>query len=156
MKKVNQKAKKELDRLAALAEAGEGTGMQGYAKLHLGGRMDLVVEEVGSAKFGSAEGVYVPLYSFAHYGEMNGDAMRDPDVVLFRGPDGNWYPVSYRNDYVGAFDEVLAFEDGNVKFRARGMADLASFVGSWAANLKEYKAALVTPTKASLEFAAAF
>ena len=38
-------------------------------------------------------------YSIAHYGQQNGDLMADPEMT-FRG-DGT--PLTYRNDYVGAY-----------------------------------------------------
>jgi len=135
MRKVNKEAKRELDRLAALADANGGA-----VKLDGGSMMDLCVEKIGTARFGR-HGEIVPLYSFAHYGELNGDAMRDPDVVLFRGPDLNWYPVSYRNDYLGKYDECSMFDydgKGNFGWRPALARSIAVFVGTWAENMKRY------------------
>ena len=36
-----------------------------------------------------------PQVSVAHYGEQNGDLMRDPDLVCEVYPDGRWVPVSF-------------------------------------------------------------
>ncbi len=67
------------------------------------GYMSLSVEEIGSSEDGHR------LVSLCHYGEQNGDLMRDPDIVfLFHNlPDGAAAePVSFRNDYLGIFLEV--------------------------------------------------
>jgi hypothetical protein len=53
----------------------------------------------------------------AHYGEQNGDLMRDPEIcfVVSDGVDGlaNWTPLYFRNDYVGAEHEVITeLDDG--------------------------------------------
>ncbi len=45
----------------------------------------------------------------AHLGEQNGDVMQDPGMVfIYAKHDGDeWLvPVSYRNDYMGAYDEA--------------------------------------------------
>lgn len=60
----------------------------------------------------SVEHIGSDCLSVAHYGEQNGDLMRDPDMVFWKGPDSNWYPVSFRNDYVGTFQESVHFEEG--------------------------------------------
>ena len=76
-------------------------------------------------------------YSLAHYGLQNGDPMRDPDVIVWRGPDENFYPVAFRNDYQGIDREYVEFEGGKpVRIAPRAQADLASFCGTWMQNLK--------------------
>ncbi|MBS0155196.1 MAG: hypothetical protein JSS38_11410, partial [Nitrospira sp.] len=62
------------------------------------GYLPLSVEEIGCSGDGYR------LVSLCHYGEQNGDLMRDPDIVfLFHNvPDGMAAePVSFRNDYLG-------------------------------------------------------
>jgi hypothetical protein len=41
----------------------------------------------------------------AHYGEQNGDLMRDPEIV-FEVVADHWQPVSIQQDYVGSYREV--------------------------------------------------
>ena len=58
--------------------------------------MPLVIEAIGSGPMG------LPALSVAHYGEQNGDLMRDPEMCFELGFAGGphlnpWY---YRNDYM--------------------------------------------------------
>ena len=58
--------------------------------------MALVIEAIGTVPIG------LPALSVAHYGEQNGDLMRDPEMYFELGFAGGphlnpWY---YRNDYV--------------------------------------------------------
>ncbi len=72
------------------------------------GYMPLSVEEIGSSGDGYR------LVSLCHYGEQNGDLMRDPDVLfLFHNlPDGMAAePVAFRNDYLGIVQEVYRYDE---------------------------------------------
>jgi len=73
-------------------------------------------------------------YSFAHYGEQNGDAMRDPDVVFY-APDRltGVMPVSYRNDYLGVWKEYTECDSQGrpSKINVRGVEDLVRFCKTW-------------------------
>lgn len=40
--------------------------------------------------------------SVAHYGEKNGDAMRDPEMTFEQQPGGRWIACSFLNDYIGS------------------------------------------------------
>jgi len=71
------------------------------------GYMPLSVEEIGSSGDGDR------LVSLCHYGEQNGDLMRDPDIVfLFRNvSDGApAEPVSFPNDYLGIVQDVYQYD----------------------------------------------
>ena len=46
--------------------------------------------------------------SVAHYGELNGDAIRDPEIT-FRWPD--WTPTSITQDLVGRYAAVFLVVD---------------------------------------------
>jgi hypothetical protein len=103
---------------------------------HGGAVMALHVERIGANRYGK-------LYSFAHYYVQNGDAMRDPDVVMLQsdgisGTDA-FFPISYRQDGLGMFREYVVFNDEGTGWRIarRPQADLASFCATWARNLKE-------------------
>ncbi len=84
--------------------------------------MDLVIEKVDSNQI-----------SVAHYGEQNGDAMRDPEVV-FRLPE--WTPLFIQQDYMGTFHET---HDENGSPIPREVASLQSFCATWAKNLRDQK-----------------
>jgi hypothetical protein len=69
-----------------------------YLKIENLPYMELVIEAVDeSGPMG------LPAISVAHYGEQNGDLMRDPEMCFelgfHDGPELN--PFYYRNDYVG-------------------------------------------------------
>ena len=94
------------------------------------GYMPTVVEWVGRVDLGD-------LYSVAHYGEQNGDLMRDPDMVFVRTGCG-WMPVSYRNDYLGTQREALVFDNGAYKGkRPRELASQAKFARTWMQNIRQ-------------------
>jgi hypothetical protein len=121
-----------------------GTGQA--IKVESPGFMALCIECIGPSPHG--EGLVQ--ISVAHYGEQNGDAMRDPDMVFdvwadpncehkaFRWDTGTWRPVSYRNDYVGVHQEAVFLDDqGRVMVRPRLLRDLKGFARQWDRNIKE-------------------
>ena len=69
----------------------------------------------------------LPAISVAHYGEQNGDAMRDPaicaEVVLENGAAKLW-PYYFRNDYAGVE-------------RWNRLRDLESFMEMWDGNIQD-------------------
>jgi hypothetical protein len=92
--------------------------------------MRLVIEHVGKGPRGGQ------LVSVAHYGEQNGDLMRDPEIV-FEVAAGLWNPVSIQQDYVGSYREaVFVGADGKVYVRPAEVRDIASFARIWDRNLK--------------------
>jgi uncharacterized protein DUF6908 len=98
-------------------------------RLEVPGFMRLVIEYVGT---GPRDG---SLVSVAHYGEQNGDAMRDPEIVFEVG-GGAWCPVSIRQDYVGSYREaVYTGDDGKVYIRPREVRDIQSFARIWDRNI---------------------
>lgn len=125
MNKVNEKAKLVLDVLLTMCE-----------------------ESGGHIKIDNAPGRYMPLcvettmnncLSVAHYGEQNGDAMRDPDMVFWKSPAGEWFPVSYQNDFAGVYHEAVTEWAGGMPkaFKPRMQADQAQFAAVWMENLVE-------------------
>ena len=128
MYKLDSDAAAVMDRL--LAEMKDG-----YLKLDNNRAfMPLVVEHIGENPYGS-------LISVAHYGKQNGDAMRDPDVVLLHSStNGGYFPVSYRNDYVPVFREAVRFtgpSQTKIRTRPRIQRDLADFVNRWMRAIEE-------------------
>lgn len=112
-------------------------------RIESSGYMALCIEYLGPSPFG--EGLV--LISVAHYGELNGDLMRDPDVVFnvdasdhkrFGWRTGNWRPVSFRNDYAGVFREALILNAaGRVTVNMPVSADLIKFAEMWDKNLRD-------------------
>lgn len=100
------------------------------------GYMPLSVEEIGSSGDGYR------LVSLCHYGEQNGDLMRDPDIVfLFHNvSDGAAAePVSFRNDYLGIVQDVYRYDETGRRTHVLPtlQQDLTEFAESWFANLKD-------------------
>ena len=94
--------------------------------------MAVCIEVIGRTGLG-------PLVSVAHYYEQNGDAMRDPDVVMIDAP-GGLFPVSYRQDGLGINQDSVTYDenDGHINgVRVKMQVDIASFCGTWARNLKD-------------------
>jgi hypothetical protein len=92
--------------------------------------MQLVIEHIGAGPRGGE------LVSVAHYGEENGDLMRDPEIVFEVAADG-WHPVSIQQDYVGSYREAVSVgEDGRVSIRPAEVRDIQAFARIWDRNLK--------------------
>lgn len=105
-------------------------------RITVSGYMPLSVEEIGSSGDGQR------LVSLCHYGEQNGDLMRDPDMVfLFHNlPDGMAAePVSFRNDYLGIVQEVYRYDETGRRTHVVPSLkqELREFAESWFANLKD-------------------
>ena len=105
-------------------------------RITVSGYLPLSVEEIGSSGDGYR------LVSLCHYGEQNGDLMRDPDIVfLFHNlPDGlAAEPVSFRNDYLGIAQDVYRYDEGGRRTHVLPtlQQDLTEFAESWFANLKD-------------------
>lgn len=105
-------------------------------RIAVSGYMPLLVEEIGSSGDGYR------LVSLCHYGEQNGDLMRDPDIVFLfhNGPDGPAAePVSFRNDYLGIVQEVYRYDEAGRRTHVLPTLkqDLTEFAESWFANLKD-------------------
>lgn len=119
--------------LAPFFDAVDGTEEKAL-KFTAPGYMDLCIEALG---YNDHEGR--PVYSVAHYGEQNGDLMRDPDVTM--GVDreaGTVEPLTYQNDYIGRYWEVYKdYVDGKpTKYYPAMKKDLSAMVTAWAKNIK--------------------
>jgi hypothetical protein len=94
--------------------------------------MAVHVEQIGQTTDG-------PLFSVAHYFRQNGDSMRDPDMVFLRCQDNKFYPVSFQQDSLGIYQEVVCFDSFTappwVDFEVQ--SELAEFASSWMLNIQE-------------------
>ena len=81
----------------------------------------------------------LPAISVAHYGEQNGDLMRDPEMIFEAeesGDEMNLIPFYWRNDYVG-IEQYSAFtEDGQTLLNKKLKREHIAFAGIWDTNLK--------------------
>ncbi len=79
------------------------------------------------------------VFSVAHYYEQEGDLMRDPDMTFLRGADGNYYPLTYRQDGLGIDQDAIVWdENGDIKgFKEKMQADMTSFANDWMENIKD-------------------
>ncbi|MBS0151244.1 MAG: hypothetical protein JSR31_09900 [Nitrospira sp.] len=98
--------------------------------------MPLSVEEIGSSGDGDR------LVSLCHYGQQNGDLMRDSDIVfLFHNvSDGEAAePVSFRNDYLWIVQEGYRYDETGRRTHvvASLKQELKELAESWFANLKD-------------------
>lgn len=87
--------------------------------------MALVIEKIASDQV-----------SVAHYGEQNGDLMKDPEIV-FSIRDDQWLPASFENSYRGVYQEaIFVKDDGKEYCRPRLLQSLKSFAATWARNIR--------------------
>ena len=108
-------------------------GNDGHVRLESGAYMPLVIENLGYT-----DSLGNPVYSLSHYGEMNGDAMADPDMTLSVDfANGHVIPRSFQNDYTGTYQEVFTEdEDGKQKYFPRLLSDLDDFLRMWLKNIE--------------------
>lgn len=112
-------------------------------RITVNGYMPLSVEDIGPSGEGKR------LVSLCHYGEQNGDLMRDPDIVFMfhelpapAGDTGTVYaaePISFRNDYMGTCQDVYMYDDNGKRTHIKPVLkrELKEFSRTWFSNLKE-------------------
>jgi hypothetical protein len=80
-----------------------------------------------------------PALSIAHYGEQNGDLMRDPEMCFeLSRPLGcvlSLSPFYYRNDYMGVEQWSRFIRDGQYAFHAELYHEHERFATLWDKNL---------------------
>jgi len=99
--------------------------------------MRLVVEVIGGPY---PNGAYE--LSVTHYGEQNGDAMRDPEITFLVVPSEQgttWTPLTFENSYMGAWQVAATVTpEGRLAVRdSQLQRDLRVFSHQWDRNLKE-------------------
>ncbi len=82
--------------------------------------MPLVIERQGN------------VISVAHYGELNGDAIRDPELT-FAWP--TWEPLSITQDPVGRYAEIHTMMGDRPAIHMALLRELRMFANLWARNL---------------------
>jgi len=95
-----------------------------HVKIENGSFMDLTVEKIGNNEI-----------SICHYGEQNGDLMRDPEMIVKIYPDLFAVEATYsRNDYIGTEQFVYPTKE-TVNLRLK--KELNKFLGTWLNNLRK-------------------
>ena len=79
--------------------------------------------------------------SVAHYGEQNGDAMRDPEITFLVTPVDRgmtWTPLTYENSYLGCYQVAAEVtRDGRLAVRDQFLLrDLRDFANQWDRNIR--------------------
>lgn len=108
---------------------------QNYLRIENPPFMRLVIEVVSSRLPTGAYEV-----SAAHYGEQNGDPMRDPEVTFLVGQSAlgwEWTPLTFTNDYLGCYQVACGYDaNGLQRLKdARLLRELEDFVRQWDSNL---------------------
>src|SRR3984957_19994625 len=81
----------------------------------------------------------LPAISVAHYGEQNGDLMRDPEMIFEAEESGesmNLVPYYWRNDYTGLEQYSACVEEGRTLLNAKLKLEHNAFAHIGDANLK--------------------
>ena len=108
-----------------------------YLRLENPPLMRLVIEVIGGPYPNGAYEV-----SVAHYGEQNGDTMRDPEITFLVLPNDQghtWSPLTFENSYLGAYQVVAGVTaEGTLQVRQpKQMQELRKFANQWDRNLKQ-------------------
>jgi hypothetical protein len=81
----------------------------------------------------------LPVVSVAHYGEQNGDVMRDPEMCFELGFAGSPHldPFYYRNDYVGVEQWSRFINDDTYICHTQLHAEQERFARLWDRNIRQ-------------------
>lgn len=110
-------------------------GTETALRIYSGSFMPLSIEDIGKDGEGRRQ------ISICHYGEMNGDLMRDPEMI-FSFSDWSTFqaaePISYRNDYMGLSQECYIYSDSGQRTHIRPelKAQFKAFAQTWFRNLR--------------------
>ena len=109
-------------------------GPLSYKRFESDGYMPLVLEKLHCNDHKGR-----PVYSLAHYGQQNGDAMRDPELTFSVDEySGTIEPLTFQNDYVGLYQEVYITNDaGQLCYSPRLRSSLDDFLWHWLDNIQE-------------------
>jgi hypothetical protein len=104
-----------------------------YLKIENAPYMALVIEATGES---GPSGL--PAISVAHYGEQNGDLMRDPEMCfeLASAEGPHLDPFYFRNDYIGVEQWSRTIERGHNIHLSRLHEQHKQFAKEWDNNLR--------------------
>ena len=123
-----------MDTLLRILEAAGGWNHGLYLRIENSPYMALVIEATDEA--GPCG---LPSISVCHYGEQNGDAMRDPEMCFELGGAGGMHlnPFYFRNDYVGVEQWSRFIRDAHYCYHTELHAEHERFAKLWDKNLRE-------------------
>lgn len=102
-------------------------GSHDHLKINNDPYMPLVIERIGE-----------DVYTMSHYGEQNGDLMADPDMEILLIPETeSAEALTFRNDYMGLYQEVRREIDGKRYISPKLRSELNRFLSQWLKNLKQ-------------------
>ena len=102
-----------------------------------------------TTKIDNSDGTYMPVhieligridqydfFSLAHYGQQNGDAMRDPEMIIALHKESQQFvPYYYRNDYMGMEQYSVRWTNEGILLNRRLQADHTVFANQWLRNI---------------------
>ena len=102
-----------------------------------------------TSKIDNTDEAYMPVYieiidrseaynhiSLAHYGEQNGDMMRDPEMLFALHKETRQFiPYYDRNDYMGVEQYSVKWTDEGILLNRRLQADHTTFANQWLRNI---------------------
>ena len=102
-----------------------------------------------TSKIDNTDGAYMPVYieiidrsetynhiSLAHYGEQNGDMMRDPEMLFALHKETQQFiPYYYRNDYCGIEQNSMKWSEDGIALNPRLQAEHTTFANQWLRNI---------------------
>lgn len=102
-----------------------------------------------TTKIDNSDGTYMPVYleligridnynffSLAHYGQQNGDAMRDPEMLFALHKETQQFiPYYYRNDYCGIEQNSVKWSEDGIALNPRLQAEHTTFANQWLRNI---------------------
>ena len=134
MKALNEKSSKVLRKLIdCMNNPNFAKTLGSYAKI---GKPDSCYMPVSVEKL-----AHIPTFDehivVSHTYEEQGDLMRDPEME-FVSKDGMFYPITYRQDDLGIYQQVFTFSDIDgrpIRYKARLMSALSEFANQWMLNI---------------------
>ena len=102
-----------------------------------------------TSKIDNTDEAYMPVYieiidrsetynhiSLAHYGEQNGDIMRDPEMLFALHKETQQFiPYYYRNDYCGIEQNSVRWSEDGIALNPRLQAEHTTFANQWLRNI---------------------
>ncbi|GHU01342.1 hypothetical protein FACS1894147_01000 [Spirochaetia bacterium] len=95
-------------------------------------------------KLDKAPNIYMPLtieiieknqLSLCHYGEQNGDLMRDPEMVFYKNQTAEFSPIYFRNDYLGVEEFSVRIDGGSFACDEALQKEHTEFADMWIKNI---------------------
>ncbi|GHV10262.1 hypothetical protein FACS189485_23260 [Spirochaetia bacterium] len=105
---------------------------------------ELAATDENHYKLDNAPNIYTPLsieiieknqLSICHYGEQNGDLMRDPEMVFYKNTTGEYSPIYFRNDYLGIEEFSVRIDGKNITCDDTLQNEHTEFANLWIKNI---------------------